>query len=104
MLAPRRGGSAGANAAGLLVLAPQVHTRRRVIVLTLTLLAALKGTRAQQSSPCQGEGVEMNGVGTLMRSDYGPGENCQWLLTCGTGTPVLTIQSFATEANYDFVE
>ena len=104
MLALGAAAPAAANAAGCPVLAPQVHTRRRVIVLALTLLAALKGTRAQRSSPCQGEGVEMNGVGTLMRSDYGPDENCQWLLTCGTGTPVLTIQSFDTEANYDFVE
>eukprot|EP01052_Picozoa_sp_SAG31_P037530 SAG31_NODE_4861_length_2901_cov_18.987509_1_plen_271_part_01 len=36
-------------------------------------------------------------------ASYGNGEDCRWLVSCDSGVPTVSFNSFQTEANYDYV-
>lgn len=58
------------------------------------------------SEPCSTAGSSMyQSAGNIFFSDaYDNGQACTWTITCPSGNPTLTFQSFQTEANFDYVD
>lgn len=57
---------------------------------------------AMPESSC-GSGNTIDNIGAIHMQDYVNSLDCSWTLTCSTGVPTLTFETFQTEANFDFI-
>jgi hypothetical protein len=54
--------------------------------------------------PCVDDGIALANEGDLdYDSGHGNNHDCRWYLTCDSGVPTVTFNSFNTEGNFDYV-
>ena len=58
--------------------------------------------RAVPESSCR-VGNTIDDVGAIHIANYVNNLDCSWTLTCSSGVPTLTFETFETEANFDFM-